>query len=672
MTTAASFDVFDTLLTRRVALPTSLFHIVGDRAVESGLWQATASEFHKQRIHSEAEARSFATGLEVTLSEIYNRFTESAQLPSATGESLARLEIEVEAELLVPVPGARVYVDIARKASAKVLFLSDMYLPSSFIEGQLVKHGFWRGGDQLYVSGEHKCSKADGRLFTKALFQEKLHPTSVTHTGDRLDSDYKIPLQLGIKARHLDRCYLTRYEKLMEEFSADSIGFTSLLAGISRLTRLETIAKTKHIETISQLASSLVSPIITFYAIWVLREAQKRGIKRLYFVARDGYLIKTITESLICSFGLQVETRYLYGSRQAWHLPAIEDFTKDDLSWLFERTRTLSMKIILNRLQIIPEDIEEILAQLGWPRCDWSRPLDDALLSKLKTDLLSSVRFRAEVENLVVKKRDITLQYFAQEGLLEEVPWALIDLGWHGRLQQSLEKLIGNRRVTRAVGLYFGLFADSPALAHQTTASYLNWDLRCPPDSKDIPSLVFLMESFCTAPHGSTIGYRRSSNGLIVPECRDSGFEPLKTWGVAAVHATVGKYAEKLAELKLARKVLDWDSRPAMVSILGTFSRNPLASEAKAWGAFPYEDEQSGVVRERLTVPYKLTLENLRIALTFGDKQYLPASWDVLWRGAQEHTLSLGNVLLRIALRIGLAKRKLGDNVRRICGLLDR
>ena len=173
------------------------------------------------------------------------------------------------------------------------------------------------------------------------------------------------------------------------------------------------------------------------------------------------------------------------------------------------------------------------------------------------------------------------------------------------------------------------------------------------------------MESFCTAPHGSTVGYRAKLDGRIIPQCREQGFEPLETWGISTVHATVERFAENLKELTLPGKILDWDSKPALLQIFRAFSKEPLPAEARAWGAFPYEDEQAGTVRERLTVPYELTWKNLQIALTYGEERFLPASWKVLWHGAQPHVRSVNSVVIKLALRLGIAKRSLGHLVRR-------
>lgn len=656
--------MFDTLLTRKVASPSSLFLIVGSRAVCAGLFKLTAGAFREHRVRAEEEARASAPGREVNLEEIYRLLVAKLALSQRDGDVLSRLELAVEAEMLTPVPGALDLVNGARCKFAGVFFISDMYLPASFISDQLKEHAFWRDGDQLFVSNEWRASKADGSLFRTLMESKRLRPDSIHHTGDRKGADFEVPSRLGIKARHIEVCGLTRYEEMLEDFSDESDGFSSLVAGTSRLTRLQSPAATKHLSMLAELTSSLISPIITFYALWLLQEAGKLGLQRLYFVARDGYLVKQLVDALVHVFRIPLETRYLFGSRQAWHLPAITDFSDESLSWLFEKTRTLNLRIVLARLQMAPECIEGLLGESGWPPPRWDCPLDDQSLGRLKADLLGSAGFRKQVEKIVVEKRDAVLQYLDQEGLFDETPWAIVDLGWHGRLQQSLEKLLGMRRPIPTVGLYFGLYADSPALAPLRRSSYLDWDLRCPPESKNIPSLVFLMESFCTAPHGSTVGYRREHDGRIVPVCRQHSSQPLETWGISTVHSTVEEFARKLGDLALPCEILNWDSKPALLRILLAFSRDPLAAEARAWGTFPYEDEQAGAVHERLTAGYRLNWENLRIALIFGDENFLPGSWKVLWHGGQKHMLTGQNVLLKLALRVGSLKRRLASRLR--------
>jgi hypothetical protein len=247
---------------------------------------------------------------------------------------------------------------------------------------------------------------------------------------------------------------------------------------------------------------------------------------------------------------------------------------------------------------------------------------------------------------------------------LGNTPWAIVDLGWHGRLQKSLETLLKAESNVQTRGFYFALYADSAALAGLDAVSYLKWDLGNPPDGMEVPSLVFLMESFCTAAHGSTVGYRKNGAGRVIPIQRDGVSEPLKNWGISTVHAAVELFARTIEECPFPNALPRWDSRATTVSLLRSFSIEPSPAEARSWGSFPYEDEQGGTVRERLTRSYELTWESLRLALTFGDERFLPSSWKVLWHGAQSHVLSVNNAILAALLRVGALKSKVGRYIR--------
>jgi FMN phosphatase YigB (HAD superfamily) len=628
--------------------------------LKSGVVSVEPAAFRKHRIAAENDARALAAGGEATLAEIYKVLESNLRMSSVDAEMLLRMELELEARSIVAVPAALEMVNRARSWSRGIIFASDMYLPSQFILEQLKSHGFWFAGDDLYVSSEWRASKANGRLFSKILESERLQPALLLHTGDRRDADCEIPLTMGIRAKHRDVVNLTRYEEMLEQFSDESCGFASLIAGASRLTRLEVGGATRHLAALCEVSSSLVAPVVTLYALWLLRQVKERSLERLYFVARDGYVLKRVTDSLAKAFGLNIETQYLYGSRQAWHVPAITDLSDESLSWLFEKTRKLTPRIILGRLQIAPEQISEIMIAVKWPQETWDRQLDDILLNEFRADLLGSREFGGVVTRRVAAKQEIALRYLQQEGLFDGKHWAIVDLGWHGRLQRSLETLLGMKRIATTLGLYFALFSDSPALSDLTTTSYLDWDLRHPPAAKEIPSLVFLMESFCTAPHGSTVGYESESNGRVIPQCRENGVKALQKWGLTTVHECLAAFAKRISELTLSDEILNWDSRNALLQVLGAFSRDPLPGEARAWGSFAYEDEQGGSVTERLTKGYEITLDNLKMALTFGNERYLPASWNVLWHGGQRHMLSMSNIIMRLALSAGNVRCRIG------------
>ena len=54
---------------------------------------------------------------------------------------------------------------------------------------------------------------------------------------------------------------------------------------------------------------------------WALGRALAAGVRRLYFLSRDGWYPFRLGEALCRSWDLPIECRYLYGSRRAWRLP---------------------------------------------------------------------------------------------------------------------------------------------------------------------------------------------------------------------------------------------------------------------------------------------------------------------------------------------------------------
>ena len=58
--------------------------------------------------------------------------------------------------------------------------------------------------------------------------------------------------------------------------------------------------------TFEDICRQYSAPILTYYVWWILQEAEKRQIKRLYFLARDGLILKEIAEELCEMFSLQV------------------------------------------------------------------------------------------------------------------------------------------------------------------------------------------------------------------------------------------------------------------------------------------------------------------------------------------------------------------------------
>ena len=381
------FDVFDTVLTRLVGYPSSVFYFVGQRLAGQGMISVSPSEFQRMRKQAESQARAGHPKGEIHFREIWKQLAADLALPASSLEHCMREELCVEACLIRPVPGARERVEEAA-AKGKVAYVSNMYLPASFLQEQLQAHRLWPPGASLYVSCDHGCSKDDGSLFRAVLAAEGKKSSHAVHFGNDAKSDVRGARAARVPAIHYPHSELNRFEWALEKDAAESEGIGSLMAGASRLTRLQVQDGSPHQRAIWTVAAGVAGPALTAYLMWIFQRAQELNVRRLYFVSRDGQILLDMARQLAMKWNLDFELRYLYASRQAWHLPSVSRVTECDLSWILEMTDFFSIESVFARVSVKPEEIREALVGAGFPPDQWNRHLTEPERQRLRALLL--------------------------------------------------------------------------------------------------------------------------------------------------------------------------------------------------------------------------------------------------------------------------------------------
>ncbi|PIQ84092.1 MAG: hypothetical protein COV75_04005 [Candidatus Omnitrophica bacterium CG11_big_fil_rev_8_21_14_0_20_63_9] len=599
MTQVHSFDVFDTVLTRAVGAPTSLFLLLGRWAAQEGLLVSCSAEvFARARIEAEIRARTH-TKKEISLAKIYRELNVTLRLPQHELSRLMQMECDLETHLIRPNPAMRSELEYARQSSEQVIFLSDMYLPGSFIEDLLRTHGMFREGDRCYVSSEHGHGKSNG-LFRAMAEREGVRLDQLVHVGNNKKHDVEAAHHLGAKTRWYEEGNLQRLERVLESYAYETEGLSSLMAGASRLARIMTPVNSPREASIRDVAASVVGPTLTSYVIWVLRRASELELKRLYFVSRDGQILLDIARRLSPKLGTTCELRYLYGGRHAWNLPATKKVTEQTMIWALSRGNHVSVDLALRRLGLVPTQVEAELRQLDFDRSQWHRGLTEAECERLGSGLVGNPRVCGLIEEGARKKRETLIEYLKQEGGFEQQPMAIVDVGWVGRALQALVTAAD----IDAVGFYIGLDErPSPTNGRKLRQEcYLYDRTGAQGYILGIPELPSLIESFCQADHGLVLGYR-NEHGRVVPELKVDGNQAVKEWGLQVVQETVRNFVGQLV-LKHAWTNIWADTRPAIVDLLKHFSRSPSPTEASGWGSFPSEDDQLGSYFRPLARPY--------------------------------------------------------------------
>lgn len=194
-----SFDIFDTLITRIVAQPQDVFLFMQAKLDATRYPAGFVQNFPAIRMEYARLAHQTSKKEDVALEEIYFCLGKQWNLNPQAITELRELELATEEASLYPIAPCLKELKKARAGSSKIIFVSDMYLPTSFIKKLLVKAGAFSDSDGLYISGEIGLTKSSGNLFKHVLKTEGCVPQDICHFGDNSYNDIFVPHQLGIK-----------------------------------------------------------------------------------------------------------------------------------------------------------------------------------------------------------------------------------------------------------------------------------------------------------------------------------------------------------------------------------------------------------------------------------------------------------------------------------------
>ena len=305
----SSFDIFDTCLVRKCGTPENFFDVFSLRAFEHEPPEWARQEFVAARRLT--EQKLWAENPHYTLEDIWAEMDWSHPFLKSKKE-LCELEQELEREMLVSVLTMRDKVNECRKSGDKIIFISDMYLSAAFLIDVMRAHGFYQEGDALYVSCECHAAKYNGELFRYVKEKEGLSSfRHWHHYGDNKQGDYKAPKKLGIKCTLINHAYTPYQQQWIDNDYSLGFKYPSILAGLGRALHYCT-----EWNTHTDFVLDIIAPFYCSLVCRMMRDAEQRGIKRLYFCARDAWPLYCIAGKLKNQFP-QVGVQYLYVSRKS-------------------------------------------------------------------------------------------------------------------------------------------------------------------------------------------------------------------------------------------------------------------------------------------------------------------------------------------------------------------
>lgn len=491
----ASFDIFDTTLFRKCGKPESIFLLTAQRLYPTDKAQREAFYIWRRR-KSRCQCKS-PTDKEETLEDMYSD-SYLKGFPEYTPLQLMNAELLTEQDNLIPNPEIADRITNLRERGYQIAFISDMYLPSSFLRGLLTKHKIMQEDDNLFVSCEENARKDNGSLFAK--IRKDLSPREWIHVGDNFRSDYKMARKNGIRATLVDFGF-NDAERLLMSANAETIHHheIDILAGYSRAWRLA-----NKNNAYAEIAADFTAAIYIPYVKWIIRQARDRKIERLYFLSRDGYILMKIAESLNVT---DIQLRYLFVSRKSLTPGFMADFTQDNLL------------DISDGHSIVRKDVNSILSLLQTSREELSQhnidlPLGDKIQNIHEQETFLNMIFGSSITDLLKERASIAeeslVRYFRQEGMFDNTKSAMVDVGWLGTSRLMVNRILNRQGHDSTPSFYFGVRNDvlSPA-----AGDYITYFM---PEMVGYQSMPLIENYLSSSPYQTTTGYMET-DGKIVP-----------------------------------------------------------------------------------------------------------------------------------------------------------
>lgn len=436
-----TFDVFDTLIERPFENYENVFALIAPHAAQ--LTGLTPDVFIEMRHRARALAESRRLNEEVPLLMRYTALCEKAGVPPETAQVLAAYEFEMDLRLMRPRKMGAALFELAQAMGKRVALISDIYYTSEQVALMLEQCGL-RGFERLFTSCDVGKLKHSGTLFAAVEEAMRVSAENIVHVGDNEHSDVKMAETAGWRAFHLKSAgdAFKERSKLASQLKHSHAPTQSLLRGL--------VSKKFHDNPQAGLTPtwcegnpyrfgySLAGPIFWGFAQWILKRALADGVSDLYFLARDGDIVKRMYERIAAGVPGAPTAHYLLASRRSVNVASLTNV--EDAVQLLKVNftpcsigRLLMVRFGLEPGAISPADLAAGDYESAAAMANFQ--LHQRRLEAVVRSLWPMIAANSAAERLALET------YYRQEGLFDSPHAAVVDIGHNGTMQQSLARM---------------------------------------------------------------------------------------------------------------------------------------------------------------------------------------------------------------------------------------
>ena len=598
-----SFDVFDTLLTRRVDPP----EMIHERVAEaySRLLEGSLSPLALLEVRRAAEralrSRSVGAGLdpECSYDDLISSWVNEVEgHPCAhRADALRAIELELETIALSPKPGIEAILASLVARGVPLIAASDMYLGSDHIKKLLDAKGLAKYFCHIYVSSDKMRCKGSGRLFLDILERHGCEPSEVLHIGDNHVSDYKVPGRHGLEVIHLwepddlkRRAMLRHYRAL----AARNIYWrgrhlVQVAGGVGK--------QDEHAGFYYRFGRDILGPVFCAFTLRLIERLAELRPSVMFFAARDGFLLQDLYNRMCAALGVDVvENVYLCVSRKVAFAASVADgLAQHDAAVALNNPQQRGLYSILKAFGLPVEAFADLAARHGIS--DIEEPLADRHDARLVA-FLEDDEVQLKIRGFGRSARDVFEGYLEARGFFSADRVALVDIGWNGTIQYALQRLPRWREGGGDLwGLYFGFCAGiGYEFDDKSHVEGLWYDERRKNAAERVTvSYEEVFEESARAAHGTTIGYTME-DGTIRPvfkpdDAPDRREEVLCNPNIADLQRGVLEFCDEFCAAVRLTGYSGTDIHPFFLTLMERAVAYPREDEVRSLSALAHSED---------------------------------------------------------------------------------
>tara|TARA_B100000519_G_scaffold175910_1_gene164742 strand:- start:22966 stop:25254 length:2289 start_codon:yes stop_codon:yes gene_type:complete len=500
-----SFDLFDTLVFRKVARPTRIFAEAFASVAEQLTAQMTPSEYEELRHYAERELKNKTEHREVTLEEIIGH------LPMEREDQYLLLDAELATEArygFLDETLKSLILKLHNTPGVQLAFISDMYLSAKQIRDCFFHDEPVLQAIPLYVSSEHKVNKASGGLFKRVAELADQPFESWLHVGDNTIADIKNASLFGIETVRvgpsLDGKRILDAERKLYSAQCDFNAVRYLAS---------THKPAEVMPGAFELSGFTWGPALLSFCDWVIDRSMASKACNVLCLMREGEVFAPLIEKRLEQRGLcGLRVIKLYVSRKSTFWPAVDTGDNEWFSGLmdiFIKRRGYTIANFYADFMLEKDDILQQFSALEFKNSDSVFYNGKNILSLLYQQAENSkqiVQQRIEAEKRRFEK------YFYNEVDSPLSQCITVDLGNGGTIQSHLELALGERAKTNL------LFYSTNRIYQRLGTLYESF-IGAHNDKFNLRRMLWrspeCIESFLLGDVGTTLAYDEQSKPIL-------------------------------------------------------------------------------------------------------------------------------------------------------------